>query len=98
MRSDTAAAIGRAIDIAAPGAAATNAPTGIRGLLTENATTETAIDLAAADLLTSIEALNGDADRRMDEIVDRVAKVENTASSVQDDVKEMRPVTDDVKR
>lgn len=36
--------------------------------------------------------------RRMDEIVDRVAKVENTASAVQDDVKEMRPVTDDVKR
>ncbi|WP_271025521.1 DUF1515 family protein [Rhizobium sp. RCAM05973] len=36
--------------------------------------------------------------RRMDEIVDRVAKVENTASAVHDDVKEMRPVTDDVKR
>ncbi|ACM27996.1 phage major capsid protein [Rhizobium rhizogenes] len=62
VRADTAAAIGRAIDIAALGATATNAPTGIRGLLTENSTTETAIDMAAADLLTSIEALNGDAD------------------------------------
>ncbi|QTG05493.1 phage major capsid protein [Rhizobium rhizogenes] len=62
VRADTAAAVGRAIDIAALGASATNAPTGIRGLLTENATTETAIDLAAADLLTSIEALNGSAD------------------------------------
>lgn len=36
--------------------------------------------------------------RRMDEVVDRVAKVENTTSAVQEDVKEMRPVTDDVKR
>ncbi len=36
--------------------------------------------------------------RRMDEIVDRVSKVENTSSAVQDDVKEMRPVVDDVKR
>ncbi|RKD68957.1 DUF1515 family protein [Rhizobium sp. WW_1] len=36
--------------------------------------------------------------RRMDEIVDRVAKVENSAISVQEDVKEMKPITDDVKR
>ena len=36
--------------------------------------------------------------RRMDEVVDRVAKVENTASAVQDDIKEMRPITDDVRR
>ncbi len=34
--------------------------------------------------------------RRMDEIVDRVSKVENTSSAVQDDVKEMRPVVDAV--
>ncbi|MBB3396892.1 hypothetical protein FHT71_003579 [Rhizobium sp. BK060] len=36
--------------------------------------------------------------RRMDEIVDRVSKVELTTSAVQEDVTEMRPVTDDVKR
>ncbi|SCB16556.1 DUF1515 family protein [Rhizobium hainanense] len=36
--------------------------------------------------------------RRVDEIVDRLAKVESTASAVQEDVSEMRPVTDDVKR
>jgi HK97 family phage major capsid protein len=58
VRADTSAAIGRAIDIAALGTTATNAPTGIRGLVNENATAETAIDLAAADLLTSLEALN----------------------------------------
>lgn len=36
--------------------------------------------------------------RRMDDVVDRVAKVENTASAVQDDIKEMRPITEDVRR
>lgn len=36
--------------------------------------------------------------RRMDDIVDRVGKVETTVTTVQDDVKEMRPVTEDVRR
>lgn len=36
--------------------------------------------------------------RRMDEMVDRVSKVETTIVTVQEDVSEMRPVTDDVKR
>ncbi|UIY25895.1 DUF1515 domain-containing protein [Rhizobium leguminosarum] len=35
--------------------------------------------------------------RRMDEIVDRVSKMELTTATVQDDVKEMKPVTDAVK-
>ena len=62
VRADTAAAIGRAIDIAALGTSATNAPTGIRGLVAATTTTETASDLVAADLLSAIEALNGNAD------------------------------------
>lgn len=36
--------------------------------------------------------------RRMDEIVDRVSKVEASVDTVQDDVREMKPVTEDVKR
>ncbi len=36
--------------------------------------------------------------RRMDEIVDRVSKVELTMAAVQDDVTDMRPVTEDVNR
>ncbi len=36
--------------------------------------------------------------RRMDEIVDRVSKVELTTAAVQEDVTEMKPVTDDVRR
>lgn len=32
----------------------------------------------------------------MDEIVDRVAKVENTASAVQEDAKKMKPTMDEV--
>lgn len=35
--------------------------------------------------------------RRMDEIVDRVSKVELTTAAVQEDVSEMKPITDDVK-
>lgn len=35
--------------------------------------------------------------RRMDEIVDRVSKVELTTSAVQEDVTEMKPITDEVK-
>lgn len=36
--------------------------------------------------------------KRMEELVDRVGKVEGNVSLVQDDIKEMKPVTDDVKR
>ncbi|MGY5811990.1 DUF1515 family protein [Rhizobium sp. LEGMi198b] len=36
--------------------------------------------------------------RRMDELVDRVSKVETSVVTVQEDVSEMKPVTDDVKR
>ncbi len=36
--------------------------------------------------------------RRMDEMVDRVSKVETTMVTVQEDISEMRPVTDDVRR
>ncbi|PST19708.1 hypothetical protein C7U61_14540 [Rhizobium sp. JAB6] len=36
--------------------------------------------------------------RRLDEVVDRVSKVETSIVTVQEDVSEMRPVTDDVKR
>jgi hypothetical protein len=36
--------------------------------------------------------------RRMDEIVERVGKVETSVVSLQDDVTEMKPVTDDVRR
>lgn len=36
--------------------------------------------------------------QRMDQLVDRVGKVEGTVMAVQEDVAEMRPVTDDVKR
>lgn len=36
--------------------------------------------------------------RRMDDIVERVGKVETSIVRVQDDVKEMKPVTDDVRR
>jgi hypothetical protein len=35
--------------------------------------------------------------RRMDEIVDRVSKVEGTVTTVQEDVSEMKPVTDEVR-
>jgi hypothetical protein len=34
----------------------------------------------------------------MDMLVDRVGKVEGSVAAVQEDVSEMRPVTDDVKR
>ncbi|MDP9837620.1 hypothetical protein J2T09_002372 [Neorhizobium huautlense] len=34
--------------------------------------------------------------RRMDEMTDRMGKVEATVSDVQDDVKDMRPVVDEV--
>jgi polyhydroxyalkanoate synthesis regulator phasin len=36
--------------------------------------------------------------KRMDEMVDRVGKVETTIVTVQEDISEMKPVTDDVKR
>jgi hypothetical protein len=36
--------------------------------------------------------------RRMDELVDRVGKVEGAVAQVNDDVTEMKPVTDDVRR
>lgn len=36
--------------------------------------------------------------KRMDLLVDRVGKVEGSVAAVQEDVSEMRPVTDDVKR
>ncbi len=36
--------------------------------------------------------------QRMDQLVDRVGKVEGSLAAVQEDVSEMRPVTDDVKR
>nr|WP_082529988.1 DUF1515 family protein [Rhizobium sp. Root1203] len=36
--------------------------------------------------------------QRMDQLVDRVGKVEGAVVSVQEDVSEMRPVTDDVRR
>lgn len=36
--------------------------------------------------------------RRMDEMVDRVGKVESSMVTVQEDISEMKPVTDDVKR
>ncbi|MBB4277012.1 hypothetical protein GGE12_004810 [Rhizobium mongolense] len=36
--------------------------------------------------------------QRMDMLVDRVGKVEGTVAAVQEDISEMRPVTDDVKR
>jgi ElaB/YqjD/DUF883 family membrane-anchored ribosome-binding protein len=36
--------------------------------------------------------------RRMDEMVDRVEQVERSVSGVQDDVTEMKPVTEDVRR
>ena len=36
--------------------------------------------------------------RRLDEVVDRVGKVETTVVSVQDEVNEMKPVTDDVRK
>ena len=36
--------------------------------------------------------------RRLDEIVDRVSKVETSMVTVQEDVSEMRAVTDDVRR
>jgi len=36
--------------------------------------------------------------RRMDELVDRVSKVEGSVTNVQDDVRDMKPVTEDVKR
>ncbi|MBB3743932.1 hypothetical protein FHX10_003431 [Rhizobium sp. BK591] len=35
---------------------------------------------------------------RLDLLVDRVGKVEGTVSAVQEDISEMRPVTDDVRR
>lgn len=36
--------------------------------------------------------------QRMDHLVDRLGKVECTVAAVQEDVSEMRPVTDDVRR
>ncbi|UFS80609.1 DUF1515 domain-containing protein (plasmid) [Rhizobium sp. T136] len=36
--------------------------------------------------------------QRMDQLVDRVGKVEGNVAAVQEDISEMRPVTDDVKR
>ncbi|NTI74254.1 DUF1515 family protein [Rhizobium rhizogenes] len=36
--------------------------------------------------------------QRMDQLVDRVGKVEGNIAAVQEDVSEMRPVTDDVRR
>lgn len=36
--------------------------------------------------------------KRVDEIVDRVGKVEGSISAVQDDVTDMKPITDDVRR
>lgn len=36
--------------------------------------------------------------KRMDLLVDRVGKVEGNLAAVQEDVSEMRPVTDDVRR
>ncbi|CCM77137.1 DUF1515 family protein [Rhizobium mesoamericanum] len=36
--------------------------------------------------------------RRMDEIVDRVSKMELSTASVQDDVKEMKPTVEEVQR
>lgn len=36
--------------------------------------------------------------RRMDEMVDRVGKVETSIVTVQEDISEMKPVTDDVRR
>ncbi|WP_275593271.1 DUF1515 family protein [Rhizobium gallicum] len=36
--------------------------------------------------------------QRMDMLVDRVGKVEGNVAAVQEDISEMRPVTDDVKR
>ncbi|OWK26302.1 hypothetical protein AJ87_03050 [Rhizobium yanglingense] len=36
--------------------------------------------------------------QRMDVLVDRVGKVEGNVAAVQEDISEMRPVTDDVKR
>lgn len=36
--------------------------------------------------------------RRMDEIVERVGKVETSVVTVQDDIQDMKPVTDDVRR
>ncbi|NLS06850.1 DUF1515 domain-containing protein [Rhizobium sp. P32RR-XVIII] len=36
--------------------------------------------------------------QRMDLLVDRVGKVEGNVAAVQEDISEMRPVTDDVKR
>ena len=36
--------------------------------------------------------------RRLDEAVDRIARVESSVASVNEDVAEMKPVTDDVRR
>ncbi|MEZ2132423.1 MULTISPECIES: DUF1515 family protein [unclassified Sinorhizobium] len=36
--------------------------------------------------------------RRLDEMVDRVGKVETSVVTVQEEVREMKPVTDDVRR
>ncbi|WP_168599083.1 DUF1515 family protein [Rhizobium sp. SG741] len=36
--------------------------------------------------------------RRMDETIDRIGKLETTIVTVQEDISEMKPVTDDVKR
>lgn len=36
--------------------------------------------------------------RRLDEVVDRVGKVESSIVTVQEDVSEMKPVTDEVRR
>ena len=44
------------------------------------------------------DASRASMDRRVDELVERVGKVEASVASVQDDVTEMKPVTDDVRR
>ncbi|MNE75389.1 hypothetical protein D3C80_1715440 [compost metagenome] len=36
--------------------------------------------------------------RRLDEAVDRIARVESSVASVNEDVAEMKPITDDVRR
>lgn len=62
VRADAIAAVGRVIDMSVLGTSVTNSPVGIRGQLAEDATTETLLDLAAADLLSAVENNNGSAD------------------------------------
>jgi ElaB/YqjD/DUF883 family membrane-anchored ribosome-binding protein len=44
------------------------------------------------------EASRAVAHRRLDEVVDRVGKVETSIVTVQEDVTEMKPVTDEMRR